>query len=428
MENKRNVFDDPSVRNQGNFIRRGMNMKKLSCLLSVIFAFALAGPLLPQEKYEVTVTNIAVPVRVMAGDRFVDDLTINDFEVLENLVPQKIQAVYLVRKSDIERKEGLQELSPTVARNFYLLFQLTEYNPKLAELIDYLFDQVLLPTDSMVIQTPLKSYSLSPEALTKKPKKMLAEEMNNLLKKDIKTGNTEYNSLLNELKRIARNISGTTVKGDLESDSISSMYGVEFMLDRYRETLEKMENQRLIDERKIFRFAQALKRVEGQKNVFFIYQREFRPELPPGALNTLLDMNQDQPNIISSLQDLFQFYSRDISMNTDLLRKAFADASVYFNLIFMNKEPENVAGITMREQSEDVFRAFSQVAKATGGIVDTSQNPATGFKNAVDSSEAYYLLYYSPENYQKDNQFKNIVVRVKNPDYTVLHRLGYFAN
>ncbi len=405
-----------------------MNMKKLSCLLSVIFAFALARPLLPQEKYEVTVTNIAVPVRVMAGDRFVDDLTINDFEVLENLVPQKIQAVYLVRKSDIERKEGLQELSPTVARNFYLLFQLTEYNPKLAELIDYLFGQVLLPSDSMVIQTPLKSYSLSPEALTKKPKKILAEEMNNLLKKDIKTGNTEYNSLLNELKRIARNISGTTVKGDLESDSISSMYGVEFMLDRYRETLEKMENQRLIDERKIFRFAQALKRVEGQKNVFFIYQREFRPELPPGALNTLLDLNQDQPNIISSLQDLFQFYSRDISMNTDLLRKAFADASVYFNLIFMNKEPENVAGITMREQSEDVFRAFSQVAKATGGIVDTSQNPATGFKNAVDSSEAYYLLYYSPENYQKDNQFKNIVVRVKNPDYTVLHRLGYFAN
>jgi len=391
-------------------------------------AFVLASPLLAQEKHEVTVTSIVVPVRVMDGDNFVENLTVEDFDVLENLVPQKIQALYLVKKADIQRQQGSQEFNPAVSRSFFLLFQLTEYNPKLTDLIDYLFRQVLLPADTMVIQTPMKSYSLSPQALARKPKEELAEEMNSLLKKDIKTGNTEYNSLLNDLKRIVRNISGTSMRGDIESDSATSTSGLEFMLTRYKDAVARMEEHRLIDERKIFRFAQALKRVEGQKNVFFIYQREFRPEIQTVVLNSLLDSYQDQPNVMSDLQDMFQFYSRDLSVDAELLKKAFADASINFNFIFMNKEPENISGLAMREQSEDVFRAFSQVVTATGGIVDTSQNPVSGFKHAIESSEKYYLLYYSPENYQPDGQFKNILVRVKNPNYSVLHRLGYFAN
>jgi hypothetical protein len=403
-------------------------MKNRLVITVSMAALVLAAPLLAQEKHEITVTNIAVPVRVMHGDRFVENLTIEDFDVLENLVPQQIQALYLVKKADILRQQGAQEFSPAVSRNFFLLFQLTEYTPKLADLIEYLFKQVLLPTDTMVIQTPMKSYSLSPQALARKPKEELAEEMNSLLKKDIKTGNTEYNGLLNDLKRIVRNISGISTRGDIESDSVSSNTGLEFMLNRYKDTVARMEEQRLIDERKIFRFAQALKRVEGQKNVFFIYQREFRPEIQSVVLNSLLDSYQDQPNVMSDLQDMFQFYSRDLSVNAELLKKAFADASINFNFIFMNKEPENISGIAMREQSEDVFRAFSQVVTATGGIVDTSQNPASGFKHAIESSQTYYLLYYSPENYRPDGQFKNILVRVKNPNYSVLHRLGYFAN
>lgn len=382
-----------------------------------------------QEQVEVTVTNIVVPVRVLEGDRFVENLTVADFELFEEGVAQEIQALYLVQNADITRKEGRQDFRPQTGRNFYLLFQMTEYNPKLAEMIDYLFEHVLLPGDQLVLQTPMKNYSLSPQALAGKPKKTLAEEMNSLLKKDIKTGNTEYNSLLKDLKRIVSNISGTSPMANLEADSsASSLSGIEFMLNRYRETILKMEQQRLMDEKKIIRFAYALKRVEGQKQVFLIYQREFRPEISPVVLNTLQSTYQDDPNILGDLQDLFQVYTRDLSINTELLKKAFADSSINFNFIFMNKDPDYVSGVVMREQSEDIFKAFSQVASATGGYVDNSQNPAAGFKNAVENAATYYLLYYSPRNYQKDNQFKNIKVTVKNPSYTVQHRLGYFAN
>ncbi len=382
-----------------------------------------------QEQAEVTVTNIVVPVRVLEGGNFVDNLTVSDFELFEEGIPQDIQALYLVQNADIQRKEGTRDFTPRTSRNFYLLFQMTDYNPKLAEMVDYLFEHILLPSDALVLQTPMKNYHLSPQALATKPKKALAEEMNSLLKKDIKTGSTEYNSLLKDLRRIVSNISGSSPMANLEADSsMASLSGLEFLLNRYKETVAKMEDQRLLAEKKIIRFAYALKRVEGQKQVFLIYQREFRPEISPAVLTTLQSTYQDAPNILSDLQDLFQFYTRDISLNTDLLKKAFADSSINFNFIFMNKDPDYVSGVVMREQSEDIFKAFSQVAQATGGYVDNSQNPAVGFKSAVENASSYYLLYYSPKNYQKDNKFKNIKVMVKNPSYTVQHRLGYFAN
>jgi len=141
----------------------------------------------------------------------------------------------------------------------------------------------------------------------------------------------------------------------------------------------------------------------------------------------LMAMYQDQPNILGDLMDLMQFYSRDPKWNINNIKQAFADSSIFFNFIYMHKEPENVSGIRMTEQSEDIFETFSQVAEATGGIIDSSQNPATSFKNGTKISESYYILYYSPEKYIKDGKYKSIEVKVKNKDYKITHRQGYFA-
>ncbi|GAF71422.1 unnamed protein product, partial [marine sediment metagenome] len=145
------------------------------------------------------------------------------------------------------------------------------------------------------------------------------------------------------------------------------------------------------------------------------------------TLNRMMSIYQDDPNIMGGLQDLFQAYHRDIEFETDKIKEAFADSSILFNFIFMNKTPEIVSGIHMREQSEDVFSALSEAAKATGGVIDNSQNPAVGFKNALDTSQYYYILYYSPKDYTRDGKFKHITVKVKNKDYRIRHRVGYYA-
>jgi len=395
----------------------------------MVFALAGWGALLAfsQEKHEVTVTNIAVPLTVFEGDQFVSSLSLEDLELTEEGVPQKVLALYLINPTGVEKKGSEQDFNLSLRRNYFLLFQITEYNPKLAEAIDFLFQQAIRPGDNVIIQTPRQNYALSAQALASKPRNVLAEEMNNLLKKDVKIGTGQYNSLLNDLKRMAREISGLDHMEVEESDSITASSGLEFMLQRYKDTVSQMEQQRLIDEKKILGFAGQLRNIEGQKNVFFVYQREFRPEIQQSVVNRMVASYQDRPDILASIQELFMLYSRDVSLNPDRIKKAFSDAGLSLYFIFMNKEPQNAAGITMQEQSEDVFNVFSQVAQATGGTVDTSQNPAAGFRHALERSKNYYLLYYSPENYKKDGQFKNITVRVKNPAYTVLHRMGYYA-
>ena len=49
-------------------------------------------------------------------------------------------------------------------------------------------------------------------------------------------------------------------------------------------------------------------------------------------------------------------------------------------------------------------------------------------KDAVESSENYYLLYYIPRPYVKDGKFRSLIVRVKRPGVRVVHRMGYFAD
>jgi hypothetical protein len=408
-------------------------MKKLIILIVILL---LALLLFSQvEQHEVAVTNVEVSVRVLDGSRFLDDLTVNDFEVFEDGIPQKIEALYLVKKSNVERKEAAREFAPRLSRNFYLIFQLIDYNPALEESIDYLFNQVILPNDTMTIWTPMNRYNLSSKALKSMPKEKIAKEMKNILRKDIKTGSTDYQAMLNELKRLVRSMSSAAgfgdqanVMSDIETtESTAQGYSIEFMLPKYRATLERMENLRLVDEKLFITFAELLKKQEGENIVFFFYQREFRPEISPSILNKMQSLYQDNSNILSDLQDLFQFYHREIQFNRSRIKQTFADSSFVFNFIFMDKEPDNVSGIHMREQSEDVFSVFSAAAKATGGIVDNSQNPSSGFKNALKSSEAYYILYYSPADYKKDSKFKTIDVKVKNRNCKVLHRLGYFA-
>lgn len=404
-------------------------MKKI-ILLVILLSITLSLSS-QQQQYEVTVINISVPVRVFEGKNFVNNLMIEDFELYEDGKLQKILALYLAKKTQIERREESENFVPPVSRRFYFLFRQTEHNPKLAEAMDYFFSNVLVQGDTLEIMTPVKNYTLSPEALKSKSAEFMAKELNTLIRKDTLIGSGQYRTLIKELKGIARRISSIVggisgISSDYEPDQVASELG-QYFLPRYRQALEQLDKLRVMDEKQFFRFAAQLKRSEGQKNVFFFYQREFRPDLHPRVVDQLMSEFQDQPNIRGSLQDLMLFYSRTPEMNIEGLKKAFADSSVLFNFIYMHQEPQNTRGIRMTEQSEDVFSTFTQIAEATGGITDSSQNPAAAFKAASEIAESYYLLYYSPENYRKDGKYRNIEVKVKNKDCKITHRQGYFA-
>jgi hypothetical protein len=125
--------------------------------------------LFPQQVAEESVViNIEVPVRIFEGGRFTDDLKIKDFEVLEDGKPQKIEAVYLVKKTSVERSEESRRFSPNTERNFYLFFEVNEYDPRLGGALDKFIRNEVNPNDNLWIITPDGTYHLKGEALGRK--------------------------------------------------------------------------------------------------------------------------------------------------------------------------------------------------------------------------------------------------------------------
>ena len=385
-------------------------MRELIVILSVLSAAAL----LPgQQQFDITVRNVSIPVRVFDGDRFVDDLTLDDFEILEDGKPQKGMALYLTRKAEIERMEG-RDYMPYSGRFFYFIFQMYENHPRILDALDYFFSDIYVPEDQLVVMTPLKVYELNKELVANSPKDTVVEYIQKTIRGDTLKAAQQYNSLMKDLVRNAQGVA----RGDVTSS-----------LPQYRQNLMKLEQVTAQDERRLVGFASQLKRLDGQKNVFYFCQSEYRPKLRPMILSSLLEANQDVPNIYGELQELFTFYTKESNLDVERITQIFADSSILFNFIYINRRPEGGSGnVQMEEQSEDVFEAFSKIAEATGGAVENSQNPAAALEKSAALSESYYLLYYSPENYRKDGEYKSITVKVKGREYKVYHRLGYVAD
>jgi hypothetical protein len=368
---------------------------------------------------------VRVAVGVQESGHFVEGLKMSDFEVLENGAPRSVKAFFDVDRDSIIRQEGEAGFGTFVGRRFTLMFQLFEYHAKLADSIREIVEQEMRPSDSLEIQTPMRNYQLAAQALAGQPRRAIADRLIEIVRKDILAGNQSYNSLLGDLKKIVRSISGVNPMETLETDAETEDFSVELLLPRYRGVVQNLDALRKIDTEKIIEFARALKKQRGRKHVFFFYQREFRPELDPQVLSNLFAQNQDKSNILGDLQELFQTYRQNFTQDIPRMVNAFADSGADFNLIFLNRAPERVSRVVMREQSEDIFRAMSDVADATGGIIDTSQNPAAGVKTVLKTGERYYLLDFEAGTPNPAGAFNTISVRIKGKDYKVTHRSGY---
>jgi hypothetical protein len=386
-------------------------LKKL--IIGALFA-GLSLVVLAQEiSHESIVINIEVPVRVFKSGQFIDDLTINDFIVHEDGKLQQIEAVYLIKKTNIQReeaeipeKETQKKFSPDVSRNFVLLFEIMDYLPKIDEALDYFFEQVISPGDTLVVVTPVKSYNFRKDALNALPKKEIAERLKEIIRRDINLGSGEYKGLIRDYKNLYRS--------EFEEDI--KLY---LMMEKIRE----LKNLRYLPEKKVRYFADYLKSMTGQKFAFFFYQKELIPF----------------PNIPFESKEYLEFQSElasFMSFDVKKIKNAFSDSSISLHFLYVTKTQITQGDIgsmelsvmEMQDISSDIFNTFNEIAKATGGLTESSINVASLLKKAADASENYYLLYYSPKDYKRDGKFRKIEVKVKNKNYRITHRAGYFAN
>lgn len=283
-------------------------------------------------------------------------------------------------------------------RVFKLVFEVIDYSPRLGEIIDYFFNQVFAPEDKLAIVTPVNTYNLNNDLFANKPLQEVSDELKGKLRKDIRKGNAEYKSIMRSIMR-----------GD------ATYY------DYLRlKSLRRLEPQRLLE------FAETLKKIEGQKNVFLLCQRDAIP-----VPNTSIG-NMTTSDLLYSIDEL----GREITFDVDRVKQAFSDSLISAHFIYItnteqyqqsvfNQGPSNTIA---KDWSMNTFGALYEVAQATGGLTDTSANPAFSFKKASDATENYYLLYYTPKDYKIDGKFRKIKIKVKGKNYKVTHRAGYFAD
>ncbi|MBN1274458.1 MAG: hypothetical protein JXB26_19525 [Candidatus Aminicenantes bacterium] len=415
-------------------------MKKSTII--IFFGLFLFIPLLGQQSFipQSLVVNVEVPIRVFAGEKFVSDLDINDFQVFENGIEQKIEAVYLVNKKTIKRSTENTKFFPETARTFFLFFEVSEYTAYMKDALDFFCAEIILPGDKLYIITPIKTYKLVDLALKNKTPMDISKELNGLLRKDIMSGNSEYRDMIQNLIQISRQLiadirsagSGDPSRqmaGEDLSTSQKIMKLQEHLLS-YNSELARLDTIRKIDQMKLLDFARFLKGEDGQKHVFLFYQREFIPQLDSNLVNEFLSVNMEYADSFSALnmfRESGDFHKRDISLDVDLVKKAFADSSISVHFLMISNPRRFIEGIQMKESSEDIFGAFRQMALASGGFMESSARPDILMQNATSAAQNYYLLYYTPKDYVPDGRFKEIRVRIKGRNLKVIHRKGYFS-
>jgi hypothetical protein len=404
-----------------------MNSYRSSNLIIGFFSFLTlpfgtnlkSGPARPVPqviKQEAFVVNIEVPVRVFDGDRFVDNLTLNDFEVFENGLLQKVEAAYLIRKTSVLRNVAIESgvhpsapLTPPAEvvkkRHFVFIFEMDEYLPQLGKAVDLFFSDVLAPGDTLRIITPENSWEIKKGELDKKSRSNLAEELKSKLRRSLTLGGSQVRRLIMDIRIAAQDSSG------LADDDWASAGPLAI-----RDFLDQLVSLKTMNIRQYENFAKYLKPLEGQKNAIIFYQKE--SYVLPKSLEKMY---------AEAVEHRREFIDRNE------IKKIFSDADTTAHFLFLNKTRTSVNDIEYQKENEsmpvemsgDFFQAFRNLADATGWISESTANPIYGLKKALEAVENYYLVYYKPADSGANGKYKEIKVRVKGDRYKVTHRAGY---
>ncbi len=403
-------------------------IKKIFLFMCItIFSYAS----FPQQSFieQSLVINVEVPVRVYKGNTFVNDLSIKDFEVFEEGIKQKIEAVYLIKKKSVERSDEKKKFRPQTSRTFYLFFEVNKYSRRLQEALKYFIEEIFLPDDDLIIITPMKTYRLKDEPKKLKSKQDILEEIKGLLRPDALAGSAEFRhikrdceQLSNEMKSLIQQATGVQDAGDVDLRDASRK------LVEYAGLMSRLKTYRQADELRLIDFANYLKTQDRQNYVFIFYEKKLIPQIDPTLLADFINSFEGDSYVVQSLTSVLDYNKRETYLDVKKITQAFSDTSTSVHFLHVSTPVAQIPGLRMEEYSQETFNILIEIARATGGYAESSSNPAVLFKNALYASENYYLVYYSPKDYAGDGKFKKIEIQVKNKDYKVIHRLGYFSN
>ncbi|MDQ1350451.1 MAG: hypothetical protein QG657_753 [Acidobacteriota bacterium] len=258
--------------------------------------------------------------------------------------------------------------------NYILIFQATEYNSKMGDAIDFFFNKILKPEDHLSVITPANPYNFPPQTRQAYPIEKLIERTNEVLKRDISVGVANYQQILDGMAQVVREMSGgVDLSGGADNTTPSD---IKSNLIQYRQLKENLRSLRKLNENLFMQLAGLFKKETGKNYLYIFYQKELRIIPNRNALQRLKENMQFKADAV----ELFEEESDEKFMDVDAVSLALKDASVTLNFIYLNKDDTRKGTMETKEFSGDVYNVLSQLATATGGLIEATSKPEAVLK------------------------------------------------
>jgi hypothetical protein len=262
--------------------------------------------------------------------------------------------------------------------NYIVIYQTTEYNSKIGDSVEHLFQEMLKPQDGLLMLSPIRPYRFSQQTRQSQPVKTLISRTKDVLKKDTSLHSADYRSIQNSMLQIVQQVAefmGTSTGSGMASPA-GGANELKRLMTQYRQTIENYRERRKLKGNLFVQLAGMLKNLKGRNHIYVIYQKTFR--IIPDK-DTMDALRANPENSFLANEAFIQESTKDY-MDTEKVSSTLKDGGIILNLIYVNTQPRRRQGIEYNELSGDVYNSLSKIVEATGGKVITTTKPAAAFK------------------------------------------------
>lgn len=266
--------------------------------------------------------------------------------------------------------------------NYILIFQITEYDSKLGDAVDYFFKKMLRPEDQLSILTPARPYNFTSKTRENYTIDQLVDQTKKVLKRDTTVGAANYEQILQAMEAVVREIS-SGMDSSYSMSGGSSGADIKAHMIQYRQLLGNMRSVRKLNENLFLKLAQSFKALPGKNYLFIFYQEELRVIPSRQAMDNL----RENINYKADATELFEEESNEEFIDVEKVGQALKDASVTLNFLYIKKQAKRKQGMQFKEFSGDVYNVLSKLAAATGGYLEATSKAAAALKKTHAAME-----------------------------------------
>lgn len=383
---------------------------------------------------KVTVTNVEVPVRVLDKSKPVEGLTKDDFVLYENKKKIQINGFYTKRKLIKIAQDTTRAMQTPAPRTFVLVFNVTSYNDEFQKAVNYLFDKVLNPGDSVMV--------FANDKTRKYPNLSDKEGIKQQLIADMKEeGQKARRRLLDYIKRVETYLQVSDFKRQLNQRDNDRPDRLISFLKKYLISWTEYKSNYLTPKvDRFYYFSRYLQNLKTEKWVLNFYQFEFFPRIRLGSdtMHKIRELASEMTNtnnatIVSQgrmlenlLSQLMSELNIDKGFPNEEIAKLFYKVDATFHSFFIRSQnPGFLQDFEYKAVSSEIEKLLKSITDITGGENVSSINLEEALDKVAEKEDLYYVLTYVPKNPRKTGKLR---IKVKGKKYNVLYDDNFRAD